>query len=341
MRPGVQWLRHGVQFAVLLAIIAVPLLAQYRVLLARNQIESVRADDTESAARTVMLTVDGLLRDSTSVEAEESSTRKQAALVETLGRVQGNHWSAKVFGLSWTDPLAAFESMSAGRKVTLAVLIALVLPVALTVLLGRVFCSWICPAGLLFDVADKVRSWLPGSRQRRDIQFWRGNKYVLLVAGLAVSFVVGVPLLGYFYPPALMGREIGHTIKGFFEGLGSNSHFAGGFILTGASVLLLALVFIEVFVSRRMWCRYFCPGGALYSLLGRKRVVRLQNESSVCTGCTECVPACPMGLNPMKNQFGQECDLCLECRTACQPAAIRFKHPLSRAAKTVKQGRAA
>jgi ferredoxin-type protein NapH len=211
-------------------------------------------------------------------------------------------------------------------------------------LFGRVFCSWICPAGLLFDLTDRIRSWLPGAKQRpHDVHFWRGNKYVLLVGGLMVSLVVGVPVLGYFYPPALIGREIGHAVQNFFEGLVNEPAGAGGFVLTGAALFLGILVLVEVFVSRRMWCRYFCPGGAIYSLLGMKRVVRLRNDTAVCTSCTECVTACPMGLNPMQNRFGPECDLCLECKTACQPGAIRLQLPVSRRESTeeVKKGEAA
>jgi len=340
MKPGVQWLRHGVQCAVLLAIIIVPILMQYRVLLARNQIESVRTQEEASLSRSVMLRVDGVLRDGVDA-ADDPATTRDAALVETLGRVQGNHWSAKLFGLSWTDPLAAFESMSAGRRVTRTVLISLIIPVALTLLLGRVFCSWICPAGLLFDVVDRIRSWLPGLKLRGDVALWRGNKYVLLVAGLGVSFVLGVPVLGCFYPPALLGREIGHAIQAFFGGLVNDSGHVGLLMLTSASLFLAILAGIELLVSRRMWCRYLCPGGGLYSLIGRRRVIGLKNDLSLCTGCTDCVPACPMGLNPMKNQFGQECDLCLECRTACQPGAIRFKHPLSHSVKADKRERAA
>ena len=330
MKPSVQWLRHSVQFAVLLAIIAVPVLAQYRVLLARNQIESVRVQETRSLQRAVMLEVDRVLW-----AGQTDAPATKIAIVDTLGQVQGNHWSARVSGVSWTDPLAAFESMSAGRKVTVTVLAGLSLPVVLTLVFGRVFCSWICPAGFLFDLADKIRVWFPGSKKRRDVAFWRGNKYVLLAVGLGLSFLVGAPLLGLFYPPALIGREIGHVVQSLFAGLSGDSSYVGWIALTGASVFLVLLVFVEMFVSRRMWCRYLCPGGAVYSLLGRKRVVGLRNTSA-CTGCADCIQACPMGLNPMKNQFGQECDLCLECQTACRPGAIHFQHPFSRTAKAIK-----
>jgi len=43
-------------------------------------------------------------------------------------------------------------------------------------------------------------------------------------------------------------------------------------------------------------------------------------------------------LNPMQNQFGPECDLCLECKTACQPGAIRLQCLPDRRAKTGEAG---
>jgi len=322
MRSKIQWLRRAVQVAVLVAMLGLPVLVEFRVLLARNQLEAVRNQERETAPGKVILGVEQMIGPSATAG---DLTARNARLVGTLGRVQGNPWSAHAFGLSWTDPLATLESMAASRRITVALLAALLLPVVLTRVLGRVFCSWICPAGLLFDVADRIRSRIPTARfGSRDVHFWRGHKYVLLVSGLIVGFFVGMPVLGYFYPPALLGREIGFGAQAFFEGLGTSSNGGAGLAVTGGALLLGILVLVEVFLSRRMWCRYACPGGALYSALGTRPVMRLHNDSRICTGCAECVAACPMALNPMRNQFGPECDLCLECRTACQPGAIRF-----------------
>ena len=92
----------------------------------------------------------------------------------------------------------------------------------------------------------------------------------------------------------------------------------------------MAIVLVEVTISRRWWCRYVCPGGALYAVLGARRAVRVTLDAGACTGCAECVAACPMGLNPMRNQMGMDCDNCGECITSCNDGALgyRLRSPL-------------
>jgi ferredoxin-type protein NapH len=322
-----QWLRHLVRLAVLVFIVAVPVLAHYRAFLATNQIEEIRSNDQESLPRSVILGVDRVLR---SPHADNGAAQN-AQLLARLKNVRGNNWSADLFGVSIVDPLAAAESVAASRRVSAYLLLGLLLPVIATVLLGRFFCSWICPAGLLFDLADKIRSLFERlGIPVRHVTLWRGNKYILLVTGVLLAFLVGIPLLGFFYPPALVGREINAVVTSFFSQLGDNPVRSGAIVLSGASLFLLIIVAAEIFVARRLWCRYLCPGGALYTLLGAPRFARIKNDRPRCTHCTECIKVCPMGLNPMTGSTpGPECDQCLLCLSACPPhsLAIEFSIP--------------
>ncbi len=317
MRPTVQWLRHTVQLLVLAFVFAMPCLMQYRVLLETNQIETVRMREHKTLSDRIVVFLDNCLRGSI---PKESATEQRAKTLARLSQVQGNHWSVKVVGLSLIDPLAAVESFFASGVLTRTLLMGVLIPVIATMLLGRVFCSWICPAGLLFECADKIRAALNHLQSGHSLTFWRGNKYVLLACGLVMSGLVGLPLLGAVYPPALIGRESHRIIDYLFL-----PTTPGGIAFTGVTVILMGIVLFEIFVSRRAWCRYFCPGGALYSALSLRRVARLQNATDICTQCTDCVSACPMGLNPMKNRIGSECDLCLECSSVCQSRSISLK----------------
>ncbi len=322
MKPTVQWLRKSVQLLVLAFVLAVPFLMQYRVFLETNQIETIRTREKKSVADRIVILLDERFRGSTAADLA-SATENRIATLDKLRRIRGNHWSVQLFGVSLIDPLAVLESFYASGTLTKTLIIGLLIPVIATLLLGRFFCSWICPAGLLFEITDKIRTILNHRHAVHGLTFWRGNKYVLLVVGLAMSAIIGLPLLGYIYPPALVGRESHRMIDFLF------ASSVSGIAITGATVVLVGIVLFEVFVSRRAWCRYFCPGGALYSALGLRRVVRLQNQTDICTQCTDCIPACPMGLNPMKNNFGPECDLCLECSSVCQSRSLSLKLALT------------
>jgi ferredoxin-type protein NapH len=193
------------------------------------------------------------------------------------------------------------------------------------VLLGRVFCSWICPVGLLLEMTDKVRRLLRVLEiHPRNLHASRRIKYGVLVVGLMLAAALAVPVLGYVYAPAILARELHQLVFGIFDRAEMGSFGLG---LQGLSWMLLiigVIVLIEVTVSRRWWCRYVCPGGALYSLIGAARPVRVRLADDRCTSCAQCTAACPMGLNPMKNQMGIECDNCGVCISACDDAALEY-----------------
>ena len=90
------------------------------------------------------------------------------------------------------------------------------------------------------------------------------------------------------------------------------------------SLIILGIAIFEVTVSRRWWCRYVCPGGAIYSLLGWMRLVRVKRVANHCTQCGECVVACPMGLVPMQDLMGVECDNCGLCMSSCGDHALGY-----------------
>ena len=80
-----------------------------------------------------------------------------------------------------TDPLAAAESVAASKRFPKTLFIDIMIPVIVALLLGRIFCSWICPMNLLLEWADKLRKVLRFLElSPRDIRFARVTKYVLL-----------------------------------------------------------------------------------------------------------------------------------------------------------------
>jgi len=96
----------------------------------------------------------------------------------------------------------------------------------------------------------------------------------------------------------------------------------GGFGV-GATIFITTLLF-DLLISRRGICRYVCPGGAMYSLLGRYRVLRISRDVSQCNDCGKCNTACQMGLDPMQDDFGQECNNCSACIAICPTDSLKF-----------------
>lgn len=319
--------RRAVQIGVVLLMLAIPAVSRYA-----NYLSALEADKhIEKWQGTLqgetLQAIDSTFRALPGGEKErvgEMVRDREQVLLYTQG-FRGSPWSMKLGPVSMSDPLAAAESIAGRKRVVGVVLISLLVPVIVTVLFGRIFCSWICPMGLLMEFSDKLRRLLGFLEiHPRNIRFPRWTKFVLLGVGLATATIFSIPVLGYIYPPTIIGREAHDFVFGIFDRAeeGMFGFWAGG--LTWMSLIIVGIAIFEVAISRRWWCRYVCPGGALYSMLGAARPIRVKLRESNCTNCGDCVVACPVGLNPMSNKMGIECDNCGECISHCHDDALAY-----------------
>lgn len=321
-------LRRAVQLSAFALMLLVPALARYQNYVAAREIDRMLERWNGTLPGAVLDTIDGAVRLLPGAETERAGRpqRDRTRVLAYTQALRGGPWSAEIGPVSFTDPLAGAESIAASKRARWVLVAGLLVPVLATILLGRVFCSWICPMGLVFETTDKLRAVLAWLEIRpRNVRVSRRVKQGLLVAGLGLAALLAVPVLGYVYPPAMLGREVHGVVFAAFDRaeLGRRGFALGG--LTWMSAVLGAIVLVEVMVSRRWWCRYVCPGGALYGLLGARRAVRVTLDAAECTGCAACVAACPMGLNPMKNRMGIDCDNCGECITSCEDDALHWQ----------------
>lgn len=320
--------RRLVQLTVVLVILAIPAIARYANYLSARELDKNLLKWEGTLPGRTLTVMDKAFRALPAGERERADRieRNRAQVLAYAKQIHGGPWSAQIGLVSMTDPLAAAESVAASKRIVKVLLIGLIIPVLATLLLGRVFCSWICPMHLFLEMTDKLRRVLKFLELHpRDVKFSRSVKYVLLGAGIVVTAILARPVLGYVYPPAIIGREAHDLVFGIFDRaeFGKQGWWFGG--LTWMSLIIAGIALFEVIVSRRWWCRYVCPGGALYSLLGSKRAVRIKLEQVECTHCAECVRVCPMGLNPMNNQFGRECDNCGLCLSSCDDKALMYE----------------
>jgi polyferredoxin len=247
------------------------------------------------------------------------------------------------------DPLAAAGAMLASRSWIPKLGLALV-TVGLTLLIGRVWCGWICPLGSLLE-------WVSFKNARRRSASisprWRLAKYFLLAVSLSAA-IFGVltwlvfdpiaiftrtlttailPALFYavnavetalyrvdFLSPALDGFEM--LVRGTLIPV-EQPAFSQSLVIVGMFTGILALNLL----AHRFWCRYLCPLGALLGLLSKVSLFR-PLIGSACTQCTRCAVVCKPGAvdtNPQNfHIMPSECTVCLDCFANCKPGDIRF-----------------
>lgn len=225
--------------------------------------------------------------------------------------LQGWYQSIGIGSLWFVSPLEGLESLLLTRSVYLPSLIGMTIPVLVALYLGRVFCSWICPVTFLLELFDRLRkavSRRPFVRNRLLVA--KRVLWFTLIGELLLSMILGAPLFVFLSPPGLVGREIMMLV--FFHTLA----------LEG---LLLVLIVVLELLTRRFFCRSFCPLGALLAFLGRKRRLRVEMVAENCTGCGKCARTCPMGLVPQQDEGASPyCWNCGECIDVCRDEALRF-----------------
>ncbi len=227
--------------------------------------------------------------------------------------VKGSTWVISIGELKLADPLAMLSFALASREIFTPLLLAAALPLLFTLLFGRAFCGWLCPMNTLLEGIDALRMRVAFL----DVSFSRRAKYYILALVLLLA-LFGLPVVHLIYPPLIISREIYGYV--YYASLGS-----------GAAIIF-AIAAFEFFVSRRAWCRYFCPGGALLSLLGAKSLVRIKRNEAKCDSraCSECIEACMLALNP-RGEIN-ECTNCGVCIVHCPHEALDYSLNLPRPA---------
>jgi ferredoxin-type protein NapH len=292
-----QFIRRILQVSIIILLIIIPILSLYGVLAQNYRLLTVEGTSWQKVFNLIDSTLNKITYEP----------------VKVVDNIKGSFfWSFTIYGYNISDPLNVVGSVFGSKSIYWPIIKSSIILVILTVPLGRVYCGWICPMYLVFEMSGKLRKLLNliGIKSK-SIAFSRWNKYAMLFVGATFSYILGVQVFSFIYPPTIFNREIIHLIYYGSVGIGI--------------VTLLLIIVIEVSVSKRAWCRYFCPGGALWSLMGSKRLLRVKRDASNCDNCAECNKVCEFGLSPMMDQTGMECDNCGKCIANCHSKALGYK----------------
>ncbi|WP_434045899.1 MULTISPECIES: 4Fe-4S binding protein [Sorangium] len=241
---------------------------------------------------------------------------------------------------------------------------------ALTLVVGRVFCGWICPFGTLhhfFGWIFPSRYGKGGKRVEANKTYTRQRvKYYLMYAFLAAS-AAGSVIGGLFDPICVAVRAIGlavipavqyvaSVVTGAATGTGSRpvqfaADHAQDFLASSVwqtkqfyfhqawfvGILFVAILFMNRFIPR-FWCRVLCPLGAFLGVFARFALFGMQKDHAKCTDCNLCLVHCQGADSPQGGvKWRQdECHMCLNCENACPEDVIKFRFLPNRTSALVK-----
>jgi ferredoxin len=137
-------------------------------------------------------------------------------------------------------------------------------------------------------------------------------------------------LIGLLDPLPLMHRSVNLVLMPMMDeapiGLAGGARFYVGAWLIGA--VFLTAVFLNL-RTPRFYCRFVCPLGALFGLLGRHAVWRIGKRDPECTDCHICERNCEGACAPAGVIRTHECVLCLNCLAECRHDLVGYRTTIS------------
>ena len=227
------------------------------------------------------------------------------------------------------DPLVAFATALTTHTVYKGLLWSLLLLIP-TVLLGRIFCNWICPYGILHHFVG----WLFGKGRAEEKVRIEANrfkplfhlKYVIL-SGMLAAALFGSLQIGLLDPICLFHRSMSTAILPALNLVHSGSFYVRQYFHAGAwaiGFLLLFLVGMNVVIPR-FFCRVLCPLGAFLGGLSVFSLWRIERDPAKCVDCDLCLKNCEGASDPHTQLRKSECFVCFNCVEDCPEDAIGFK----------------
>ena len=188
-----------------------------------------------------------------------------------------------------------------------------------TVLVGRFFCGFFCSFGAVQDLlwlgSHRLRALFPGKRNlKKADRIFRFAKYAVLFYFIIFvwSGVTAVKTAGLWQ---VFGQYV------------SFGHWPGLKPLLSVGGILLLVIFIGSLFVQRFFCRYFCPMGAIYSLISQTSFLKIDKPRKECGKCHLCTSKCTMGMDLTKKDriAGGECISCQKCVSWCPKGNAHFR----------------
>lgn len=238
----------------------------------------------------------------------------------------------------WFGWLTKIQFWPAVMALNVSVIVILV---ALTLLLGRVYCSTICPLGVMQDLI----SWVAGKRKKNRFKYSPAMNYLRygVLALFLAAVIAGIGSVGALLAPYSSYGRIAQNLFAPIYKWGNNllawvaekadsyAFYSTDVVIASVGTFAIAAVTFIIIAylawrGGRTYCNTICPVGTILGALSRVSLLKPVIDTEKCINCGKCARNCKASCIDAKNHAidYSRCVVCMDCLESCSVDAVKY-----------------
>lgn len=210
----------------------------------------------------------------------------------------------------WLGWMPKVQLLPAILALNVVVVVAILL---VTALIGRLYCSVVCPMGIFQDIFSWFYKIIFGKKRPyryRKPQNWL--RYIVLALFVILMLFGLNGIASLVAPYSAYARMV------------ANIHGSG--LVHWVAIATLCCVGVMSFMYGRLWCNTLCPVGSLLSLFSKHSLFGIRIDREKCVGCRKCEKRCKANCINLEDKTvdGSRCVMCFNCLGHCKQGAIKI-----------------
>lgn len=221
---------------------------------------------------------------------------------------------------------------------------ALVILMVLTLLFGRVYCSFLCPLGIFQDIVIRISNFArrkAGSGRRPKMKYSKPHNVlrysILVLSGISLVFMFTYPL-ALLDPYSNYGRIVRHvfgtvemSMTNLLSGIFPATFYTQQYVSIGTFAFVYSLAFLVVIVifsaaRGRLYCNTLCPVGTFLGAVGGLSLFKPVIDKEKCMKCGLCAGNCKSSCINLETKEidATRCVACYNCLTSCKRGGVKL-----------------
>jgi len=241
--------------------------------------------------------------------------------------LEGTLNGSRLLGFHLIDPFTSIEIFASTHEIHTNVIIGSATLIVFYFLVGgKAYCAWVCPYGLLSEIGEYIHMKLVRKKIIKERKFNPNIRFFFWAVFIVAAAIDGYLVFEVINPIGIISRFI---VYGWTLGI----------------LWVVIILLFEIFYSRRAWCKYICPVGTTYNLVGWTSMTKVKWDMNKCDHCGACLKACfedhVLEITKPKHdkerkEKGKEseiivngdCTLCGRCFDVCHTDAYNYEFRL-------------